>query len=87
MDRLTHISITNCTKELDALEKLILSGRFSHQEVADWVAEISWNLAGVFRRSRYDSDEFQHRLKRLVQEKKREDNQTKQNADETDAEL
>lgn len=87
MDRLTHMSITNCTKELDALEKLILSERFSYQEVADWVAEIGWNLTNVFRRRRYDSDEFQHRLKKLVKGKKREDNQASQDGDKVDNDL
>jgi len=77
MDKLTHISITNCIKELDALEKLILSEDFSYQEVADWVVEISWNLANIFQRRRYDSDEFQHRLKKLIQESKRAANKTK----------
>lgn len=77
MDKLTHMSINNCTKELDALEKLIISERYSYQEVADWVAEISWNLANIFRRRRYNSDEFQHRLKKLVKEKKKEDNKRK----------
>jgi len=77
MDKLTHMSITSCIKELDALEKLILSERYSYQEVADWIAEISWNMANIFRRRRYDSDEFQHRLKKLIKEKKREDNKRK----------
>lgn len=87
MDRLTHISITNCIKELDALEKLIISERFSHREVADWVAEISWSLANVFNRRRYDSDEFQHRLKKLVKESKYANNQIKQDEDGSDDEL
>ena len=71
MDRLTHKSITNCIKELDALRNLILSENFDHPLIAEWVSEISWNLANVFRRVRYDSDEFQHRLAQLVQETKR----------------
>ena len=71
MDRLTHISITNCTKELDALANLALSGEFTQQELADWIQEISWNLAHVFRRQRYNSDEFQCRLKKLIQDRKR----------------
>ena len=71
MDRLTHMSITNCIKELDAMKNLILSEGFSYEEIADWVAEISWNLANIFQRRRYDSDEFQLRLVRLIQETKR----------------
>jgi hypothetical protein len=71
MDRLTHISITNCIKELDALEKLVLSENFTPQEIADFLQEVSWNLSNVFRRVRYNSDEFQHRLRRLIQENKR----------------
>lgn len=71
MDRLTHISMTNCIKELDALSQLVASGEFSYDELADWIVEISWNLSNVFRRRRYDSDEFQHRLRKLVQDKKR----------------
>jgi hypothetical protein len=72
MDRLTHISITNCAKELDALSTLVLSGEFTTEEIADWIQEISWNLSHVFRRQRYNSDEFQMKLKRLVQARKRE---------------
>ena len=87
MDRLTHISVTNCIKELDALEKLVISEHFSPQEVADWIAEVSWNLSNVFQRRRYDSDEFQHRLKKLVKNKKREDNQAKWGGEEPDDEL
>lgn len=71
MDRLTHISITNCTKEMDALSNLVLSGEFTIEEIADWIQEISWNLSYVFRRQRYNSDEFQMKLKKLVQERKR----------------
>lgn len=71
MDRLTHISITNCIKELDALEKLILSEEFNAEEIASWVAQVSWELSNVFQRVRYDSDEFQHRLKKLIQDRKR----------------
>jgi len=70
MDRLTHISVTNCIKELDALSSLVLSEQFSYEEIADWVVEISWNLSNVFQRRRYDSDEFQHRLRKLIQENK-----------------
>jgi len=72
MDRLTHMSITNCIKELDAVEKLIRSGKFSDDEIAEWVAEISWSLANIFQRRRYDSDEFQLMLVRLVQGVKRQ---------------
>ncbi len=71
MDRLTHISITNCIKELDSLEKLIISEKFSYEEVASWVSQISWELSNVFQRKRYDSDEFQHRLKKLIHEGKK----------------
>jgi len=71
MDRLTHISITNCTKEMDALSTLVLSGEFTIEEIADWIQEISWNLSYVFRRQRYNSDEFQMRLKKLIQERQR----------------
>lgn len=70
MDRLTHISITNCTKEMDALSNLVLSGEFTIEEIADWIQEISWNLSYVFRRQRYNSDEFQMKLKKLVQDRK-----------------
>lgn len=71
MDRLTHISITNCVKELDALEKLVVSGDFSLEEIAGWISQISWELSNVFQRTRYDSDEFQHRLKKLIYDRKR----------------
>lgn len=72
MDRLTFKSIINCAKELDALEKLIISESFSYAMIADWVAEISWNITNVTgkRRTEYKSDEFQHRLKKLVKEVK-----------------
>jgi hypothetical protein len=84
MDKLTHMSITNCIKEIDALEKLALSERFSYQQIADWLTEISWNLANVFRRRRYDSDEFQHRLKKLIKEKKQEEHKLKREESEED---
>ena len=71
MDRLTHISITNCIKELDALEKLVISEEFTSQEISDYLQEVSWNLSNVFRRVRYNSDEFQHLLRKLVQARKR----------------
>lgn len=72
MDRLTHISITNCIKELDALEKLVISGEFSEKELADFLQEISWNLSNVFRRVRYNSDEFQCRLRKLIHDRKKD---------------
>lgn len=81
MDRLTHISVTNCIKELDSLEKLVISEEYTHAEIADWISEISWNVANIFRRVRYDSDEFQHRLKKLVQENKRKKNKEEQSDD------
>ena len=68
------MSITNCIKELDALETLTLSEQFTYQEIADWLAEVSWNLSNVFGRRRYNSDEFQCRLKKLVKDLKREKN-------------
>jgi hypothetical protein len=71
MDKLTHISITNCIKELDALKLLLESEQFSTQEVADWLTEISWNLSNIFRRRRYNSDEFQRRSRQLVVDRKR----------------
>jgi len=82
MDKLTHMSITNCIKELDALEKLTASEQFSYQEIADSLSEISWNLANVFRRQRYNSDEFQHRLKKLLKEKKQEENRREREEEE-----
>lgn len=71
MDRLTHSSITNAIKELDALHKLALSKGFETEEIADWIQEISWNLANVFQRRRYDSDEFQCRLIKFVEGRKK----------------
>ena len=71
MDRLTHISLTNAIKEIDALKLLVISGDFSWEEIADFLEEISWNLTGVFDRRRYNSDEFQHRLRGLLEERKR----------------
>ena len=73
MDRLVYMSMSNCVKELDALKMLVLSGRFSLAEVADWISEISWNLSNVAHRRRYDSDEFQCRLKKLVRRRKEEE--------------
>ena len=60
------MSITNCIKELDALEKIILSNKFTDEQLADWVRQISWELSNVFRRKRYDSDELQFILKKLI---------------------
>ncbi len=74
MDRLTHISITNCIKELDSLEKLVGSEQFTYEELATWVSQISWELSNVFNRKRYDSDEFQHRLKKLIHDNKKRSN-------------
>lgn len=58
MDRLTHISITNAIKELEALKGLVLCGSFTDEEIADLIEEISWCLARTFQRHRYDSDEM-----------------------------
>lgn len=74
MDRLTHMSVTNGVKELNALKLLILSEHFSHTQIADWVAEVAWNLEHIFQRQRYDSDEFQCLLKKLIQETKKKEN-------------
>lgn len=73
MDRLTFRSIVNCVKEIDALEKLVLSGTLSHTEIADCLQEVGWNLTNVTgrRRSEYRSDEFQHRLRKLIKDTKR----------------
>jgi len=56
---------------MDALSTLVLSGEFTIEEIADCIQEISWNLSYVFRRQRYNSDEFQMRLKKLIQERQR----------------
>lgn len=71
MDKLTHISITNCIKELDCLEKLVSSGDFTDQQISDFIQEISWNLSNVFRRVRYNSDEFQCRLRKMLHDRKK----------------
>lgn len=71
MDRLTHLSITNCIRELDALEKLAISESFSYEEIASWIAQVSWELSNIFQRKRYDSDEFQYRLKKLITDGKK----------------
>ena len=81
MDRLTHISITNCIKELDALEKLVLTGDYDVEQVADWISEVSWNLACIFRRQRYNSDEFQHILRKRLKEKKRQEPPKEEDSD------
>ena len=72
MDRLTHLSITNCIKELDALSKLALSGKFSYEELSDWIEQISWEMSNIFQRRRYDSDEFQLKLKKLISKHKKD---------------
>ena len=72
MDRLTHMSLTNCIKELDALEKITLSGRYTPEQISDWIKQISWELSNVFRRKRYDSDELQFILRKIVSEDKEE---------------
>ena len=72
MDKLTHISLTNCIKELDSLEKLVLSEKFTLEEIASWISQISWELSNVFNRKRYNSDEFQYRLRKLIKEKKKD---------------
>lgn len=74
MDKGTHISVTNCIKELDALSQLVASEKYSMEDVADWIAQISWELSGVFRRRRYNSDEFRLKLRQLVKERKQEKN-------------
>lgn len=81
MDKLTHISLTNCIKELDALEKLILSGEYPRDKVADWVAQISWELSNIFHRRRYDSDELQFVLKGLLQQRTRQAREKKPDDD------
>ena len=73
MDRLTHLSITNCIKELDSLAKLAYSGKFTHEELSDWIEQISWELSNTMQRHRYDSDEFQLKLKKLLLDRKRSD--------------
>lgn len=76
MDRLTHISVTNAIKELDALHKLALSRDFEMDEIADWIQEISWQLTNIFQRRKYNSDEFQCRLIKLVEGRKKKKNDT-----------
>jgi hypothetical protein len=73
MDKLTHLSITNCIKELDSLAKLAYSSKFTYEELADWIEQVGWELANVMQRRRYDSDEFQLKLKTMLLDKKRND--------------
>ena len=77
MDKLTFISLTNCIKELDALEKLTSSEEYSYEEIAEAISEISWNLSNVFTRNRYNSDEFQMKLKKHLKDKKKQSNKIK----------
>jgi len=84
MDRLTHISITNCIKELDALEKLVLSGEYSRKQLADWIAQISWEMSNIFRRRRYDSDELQFVLRGLIRKRKQQENKNLSDKDKKD---
>jgi hypothetical protein len=73
MDKLTHISIINCVKELDALEKIITSGLYSNEKIAEWVTQISWELSGAMQRRRYDSDELQFILRKIMKDLKKEE--------------
>lgn len=84
MDRLTHLSLTNCIKELDSLSKLALSGNFSNEQLADYIEQISWELSNVFNRRRYDSDEFQLKLKKLLLEKTKIKTSQKPDSEEDD---
>lgn len=77
MDKLTHISLTNCIKELDSLEKLVQTEEYSYEEVAEAIKEISWNLSLIFNRRRYNSDEFQLKLRDHLKSKKKRDNKVK----------
>lgn len=72
MDKLTHMSIVNCIKELDALEKIITSDLYTKEKIAEWVEQISWELSGVMQRKRYDSDELQFTLKKILKDMKRD---------------
>lgn len=72
MDKLTHISIVNCVKELDALEKIITSGKYNNEKIAEWVIQISWELSGVMQRRRYNSDELQFVLRNIMKDIKKE---------------
>lgn len=72
MDKLTHLSITNCLKELAALEALVASEKYSYEEIASWVSQVGWELSNIFQRVLYNSDEFQFRLRQLVHTAKKE---------------
>lgn len=72
MDKLTHMSIVNCIKELDALEKIITSDLYTKEKIAEWVEQISWELSGVMQRKRYDSDELQFILRKILKDMKRD---------------
>jgi hypothetical protein len=71
MDKLTHVSITNCIKELDALALVIASGEYSIEKIEEWVVQISWELARVMQRRRYDSDELQCVVRKILKDKKK----------------
>jgi hypothetical protein len=66
MDRVTRLSLENCIKELDAVQKLVLSEKFTYEQIADWINELSWNISNILSNKRYNSDEFQHILSLLV---------------------
>lgn len=66
------MSIVNCIKELDALEKIITSDLYTKEKVAEWVEQISWELSGVMQRKRYDSDELQFILRKILKDMKRD---------------
>lgn len=59
MDQLTHISIDNCLKELEALDKLVANEYLSYSEISDFLKEISWQLENVVKGVKYTSDELQ----------------------------
>jgi hypothetical protein len=73
LDRLTHTSITNAIKELEALKGLVLCGAFTEDEIADFIEEISWCLARTFQRHRYDSDEMRMLLAKELKRNKPKD--------------
>lgn len=77
MDRLTHISLNNCIKELESLSKLVETEKFSYKQISDFIREITWNLSNVFERRRYNSDEFQFMLQKIIKQKKMEDTSKK----------
>lgn len=66
------MSIVNCIKELDALEKIITSDLYTKEKIAEWVEQISWELSGVMQRKRYDSDELQFILRKILKDMKRD---------------